>query len=88
MIPTLFLICALGLPANFSGRHNSHDSKEEFLRDYHYIKDILNRSYPDHEFLIVPEELNITPGKEWVKIYLKWRSHTIYERWSKNRMSA
>jgi len=75
----LFLICALSLPASFSGGHDSPETRDEFLKEYKWIHDLLERSYPGHEFLIIPVEYEHTPpGWEWVPF--GWRGHLIYKR--------
>lgn len=69
----------LALPTVFSGGHDSPDSKESFLKDYRYIRDLLEKAYPGHEFLIVPDEYDITPKEGWDELPFKWRSHTIFK---------
>ena len=79
---TLFLICALSLPVTSVNHPNGQtDSRDEFVREYKWIHNLLERSYPGHEFLIVPTDLNITPTGGWEKITtLQWRSHILYKR--------
>jgi len=62
------------------GGYSNRDTKETFLREYEWLHNLLERTYPGHEFLIVPNELGITPQRWGNPIYLQWRSHTIYKR--------
>lgn len=75
-------MCALALPlANFqdSGGHHNPDSAEAFIKEYNWLKELLERQYPGDEFLIIPVEYEETPpGWTWTPI--GWRGHLIYRR--------
>lgn len=80
MIAEAFLMCALALPlVNDPGGHHSPDTAETFIREYDWLKELLDRTYPDSEFLIIPVEYEETPpGWTWTPI--GWRGHLIYRK--------
>lgn len=81
-VQALFLICALALrPANVGnpGGHDYPDTREEFLREWHWLDELLRTKYPDHEFMIVPVKYEITPPG-WIWVPFGWRGHLIYRR--------
>jgi hypothetical protein len=76
---------ALALPAGFfhgdDGGHNNPFTRETFLREYRWIKTLLERSYPGHEFLFIPQKWHKQhPGHGWIEVEFRWRGHLIYRR--------
>lgn len=61
----------------FTGGHNGNT--EAFLREYKWLHDLLERTYPGHEFFIVPKHMNIRPPG-WERVYLEWDGHLIFKR--------
>jgi hypothetical protein len=84
VIAEAFMVCALALPlANVphgdSGGHHNPDTAEAFIHEYNWLKELLERSYPGNEFLIIPVEYEETPpGWDWTPV--GWRGHLIYRR--------
>lgn len=84
MIAELFLTCALALPVTAvhhpsdNGGTNESD-KQAFLREWKWLHDLLERQYPDHEFLIIPVQYEETPPG-WTWVPFGWRGHLIYKR--------
>ena len=82
----LFLLCALALPVasihvGEEGGYHSPDTAKDFFREYHYIHGFLERKYPGHEFLIIPEQLHKRqPPWPWEELSWQWRGHFIYKR--------
>lgn len=81
MIKEAFLVCALALHVasfNDPGGHDSY-TREDFLREYRWIHDLLERLYPEDEFLIIPaRDRERPPG--WEKAILEWSGHIIYRK--------
>ncbi len=80
----LFLVCALALPVtnvpiNDSGGHNSPGTREAFIREYEWLRDLLEKQYPDNEFLIIPVAYDKTPP-DWEWVPFGWDGHLIYKR--------
>lgn len=70
----------LAPPVAWTGYGNS-DSKDAFLREYGWIKETLEKTYPGHEFKIVPEELHITRIMGWQRLDgIYWRGHSLFKR--------
>jgi hypothetical protein len=84
MIAEAFLVCALALPpANFTAPGGHHDplTYQTFIKEYKWIHDLLEKSFPKNEFLIIHRKIDKTPrGNGWIEIPLKWRRHNIYRR--------
>ena len=79
---TVFLLCALALPPGWihdDGGHTNPETIQTFLKEYQHLKNILERTYPYHEFLIIPSIYNKRPAG-WDILPIQWRSHLIYKR--------
>lgn len=82
MIAAAFLISALALPVP-SVHHagtNNRDTAESFFKEYQWIHDLLERMYPNHDFMIIPDRLHQQPPPGWIEVPFFWRSHYIYRR--------
>lgn len=78
---SFFLICALALPpAAFGPNGQMPESREAFFREYKWIHDLLERTYPGHEFLIIPIRENYQTPPGWDEIPFQWRNHRLYKK--------
>ena len=83
VIPAAFLICALAAPVasihDEGGYNESSFNRDTFLREYEWLIDLLKKSYPGNEFLIIPVRNEHTPPG-WLWVPFGWRGHLIYRR--------
>lgn len=83
MIQELFLACALALPITSIHHFDRSDSgaftKKEFLKEYKWLIEMLEKMYPGNEFLIMPVQYEETPPG-WIWVPMGWRGHLLYRR--------
>lgn len=80
---SLFLACALALPAaNFhdDGGYVSKISKNAFMKEYHAIHALLEKSFPRNEFMFIHTKVHHRAMTGWVIVPMRWRGHIIYRR--------
>ena len=78
MIKEAFLCSALALSSVFGG---SDMGKDQFLKEYQWMKAKLTEMYPGYEFKFVPKELNITRISGWERIEgIYWNGHSLFKR--------
>lgn len=73
---------ALALPVVSVHPGGYHDplTYNTFIKEYQWIKDMLDKMHPDNEFLIVPSRMYHRPPIGWIIIPLRWRGHIIYRK--------
>lgn len=86
MIREVFLISALCLPlSNFYYAGNNGDkadpgfTKEDFIKEYKWLEDLMKKADPTGEFMIIPEKYDKRPPG-WTEAPIRWRGHIIYRK--------